>query len=121
MQAPYPTDNLDWINELPIETIAAIAAAATSALAEKKRAEEERLWQQFKEQAEKLGIDPATFAAAKLGHRSVRPKKYRGPNGEEWNGRGLGLPQWLKELVDAGRDKEEFINPEWAKSKGMVN
>ena len=33
--------------------------------------------------------------------------KYRGPNGEEWSGRGL-TPKWLSGLVSEGRSKEEF-------------
>lgn len=33
--------------------------------------------------------------------------KYRGPNGEEWSGRGL-TPRWLSALIAAGRIKEEF-------------
>ena len=33
--------------------------------------------------------------------------KYRGPNGEEWSGRGL-TPRWLSALIAAGRTKEEF-------------
>ena len=33
--------------------------------------------------------------------------KYRGPNGEEWSGRGL-TPRWLSTLIASGRNKEEF-------------
>lgn len=33
--------------------------------------------------------------------------KYRGPNGEEWSGRGL-TPRWLSALIAAGHTKEEF-------------
>ena len=33
--------------------------------------------------------------------------KYRGPNGEEWSGRGL-TPCWLSALIAAGHAKEEF-------------
>lgn len=33
--------------------------------------------------------------------------KYRGPNGEEWSGRGL-QPRWLSALIAAGHAKEEF-------------
>lgn len=38
--------------------------------------------------------------------------KYRGPNGEEWSGRGL-TPKWLKALIDNGQPKASFaINAE---------
>lgn len=34
--------------------------------------------------------------------------KYRGPNGETWAG-GLGRkPQWVRSIIDSGRDIEDF-------------
>ena len=33
--------------------------------------------------------------------------KFRGPNGETWSGRGL-TPRWLAELLDQGRQKDDF-------------
>jgi DNA-binding protein H-NS len=48
------------------------------------------------------------------GQRKVRVAKtpgvvkYRGPNGETWAG-GLGRkPQWVRNIIDAGRNIEEF-------------
>lgn len=35
------------------------------------------------------------------------PAKFRGPNGEQWSGRGL-TPRWLAALVAEGRSKEDF-------------
>lgn len=35
------------------------------------------------------------------------PAKYRGPNGEEWSGRGR-QPQWLITAVEQGKSKEDF-------------
>lgn len=43
--------------------------------------------------------------------KTARPPvqaKYRGPNGEEWSGRGL-TPRWLSALVAQGRTKQEFF------------
>jgi DNA-binding protein H-NS len=34
--------------------------------------------------------------------------KYRGPNGEEWSGRGR-TPDWLAALEAEGRGREEFL------------
>ena len=50
--------------------------------------------------------------ARKAGKRSGKalgsaPIKYRGPNGETWSGRGL-MPRWLSQLVQQGRQREEF-------------
>src|SRR5688572_23973168 len=36
------------------------------------------------------------------------PVKYRGPNAETWSGRGRA-PQWLRELEEQGRNREEFL------------
>lgn len=35
------------------------------------------------------------------------PVKYRGPNGEEWSGRGH-IPKWMKPLLEAGDSKEKY-------------
>jgi DNA-binding protein H-NS len=37
-----------------------------------------------------------------------RAAKYRGPNGEEWSGRGR-TPRWLAALEAEGREREEFL------------
>ncbi len=37
-----------------------------------------------------------------------RAAKYRGPNGEEWSGRGR-TPKWLAALEAEGRGREEFL------------
>ena len=34
--------------------------------------------------------------------------KYRGPNGEEWSGRGQ-TPRWMKPLIEKGKKKEDFL------------
>ena len=60
---------------------------------------------------------PAEQAAAKNGRRTRKPRgdtgakraaKYRGPNGEEWSGRGR-MPIWLAALEAEGRGREEFL------------
>lgn len=43
----------------------------------------------------------------KDGRSSVVPK-YRGPNGEEWAGRGK-TPGWLTKLIAEGRSIDEFL------------
>ncbi len=60
---------------------------------------------------------PAEQAATKNGRRARKPRddtgakraaKYRGPNGEEWSGRGR-MPNWLAALEAEGRGREEFL------------
>ena len=36
------------------------------------------------------------------------PAKYRGPNGEEWSGKGQP-PKWMKPLLEAGKTKADFL------------
>ena len=60
---------------------------------------------------------PAEQAAGKNGRRARKPRddtrakraaKYRGPNGEEWSGRGRML-NWLAALEAEGQGREEFL------------
>ena len=36
------------------------------------------------------------------------PAKYRGPQGQEWTGRGTA-PKWLNELLVDGKTREDFL------------
>jgi DNA-binding protein H-NS len=40
--------------------------------------------------------------------RGKQPAKYRGPNGEEWSGRGPS-PRWMKPLLVKGKTKADFL------------
>ncbi len=40
--------------------------------------------------------------------RGKQPARYRGPNGEEWSGRGPS-PRWMKPLLAAGKTKDDFL------------
>ncbi len=92
--------------------------AKAQALEGKKIEEEKRkLLSIFQRDAKKLGfsvnVDWAPLATlepeAKAPKRS-RGKvgtKYRGPNGEEWSGRGRH-PRWVAALKAEGRNLEEF-------------
>jgi DNA-binding protein H-NS len=60
---------------------------------------------------------PVEQAAAKNGKRVRKPRddigvkraaKYRGPNGENWSGRGR-MPNWLAALEAEGRGRGEFL------------
>lgn len=63
---------------------------------------------------ENMGIKPSELFAADVlfAGKQAKPRapikaKYRGPNGEEWSGRGF-TPSWLSALIAQGRAKEEF-------------
>jgi DNA-binding protein H-NS len=40
--------------------------------------------------------------------RGKQPSKYRGPNGEEWSGRGPA-PRWMKPFLAKGKTKADFL------------
>src|SRR5262249_53889737 len=44
----------------------------------------------------------------KRGSSASAPVKYRGPNAEEWSGRGRA-PVWLKNLEAEGHNREEYL------------
>jgi DNA-binding protein H-NS len=50
---------------------------------------------------------PELLPGRRSGEAGSIPPKYRGPNGEEWSGRGH-TPKWLTALEATGRQREEF-------------
>jgi DNA-binding protein H-NS len=40
--------------------------------------------------------------------KSKAQAKYRGPNGELWSGGAGRKPQWVREVVDAGKSIEDY-------------
>jgi DNA-binding protein H-NS len=51
----------------------------------------------------------AQRAARQTKHpRGKQPAKYRGPNGEEWSGKGPA-PKWMKPLLVKGKTKADFL------------
>jgi DNA-binding protein H-NS len=40
--------------------------------------------------------------------RGKQPAKYRGPNGEEWSGKGPA-PRWMKPYLAKGKTKADFL------------
>jgi DNA-binding protein H-NS len=50
---------------------------------------------------------PELLPGRRSGETGSLPPKYRGPNGEEWSGRGH-TPKWLTALEATGRSRDEF-------------
>jgi len=50
---------------------------------------------------------PELLPGRRSGETGSLPPKYRGPNGEEWSGRGH-TPKWLTALEATGRQRDEF-------------
>ena len=124
--ADPPAVDLDRMTVQQLTTLIAAAEAKRRDKFEDARA---ALRAEMERRAAELGISardlfsmaepqaPAEQAAAKKGRRTRKPRddtgakraaKYRGPNGEEWSGRGR-MPNWLSALEAEGRGREEFL------------
>jgi DNA-binding protein H-NS len=124
--ADVPAVDLD---RMSVPQLMALIAAAEAKRREKLEDARTALRAEMERKAAELGISagdlfsapgqqaPAEQAAAKNGRRTRKPRddigakraaKYRGPNGEEWSGRGR-MPNWLAALEAEGRKREEFL------------
>ncbi len=124
--ADVPAVDLDRMMVQQLTTLIAAAEAKRQDKLEDARA---ALRIEMERRAAELGIAPddlfsaaaqqapAERAAGKNGRRARKPRddtgakraaKYRGPNGEEWSGRGR-TPKWFAALEAEGRGREEFL------------
>ncbi len=124
--ADVPAVDLD---RMTVQQLTALIAAAEAKRRDKLEDATLALRTEMERRAAELGISagelfsmagqPASAeqAPAKNGRRARKPRddtgakrtaKYRGPNGEEWSGRGR-MPNWLAALEAEGRGREEFL------------
>ena len=82
---------------------------------EDRRADElDRLRSMVNAQASALGMSVQELLGLGIPPRKTRhatgpqPARYRGPNGEEWSGRGPN-PRWMKPLLERGANKADFL------------
>jgi len=116
------------LDRMSVQQLTALIAAAEAKRRDKLDGAKAALRAEMERRAAELGISaddlfstagqraPAEQAAVKNGRRARKPRgdtgakraaKYRGPNGEEWSGRGR-QPHWLTALMAEGRNREEF-------------
>ena len=124
--ADTPAVDLD---RMTVQQLVALIAAAEAKRRDKLEDARAALRAEMEQRMAELGIAlgdlfstagqqaPAEQAAGKDGRRTRKPRddigakraaKYRGPNGEEWSGRGR-MPNWLAALEAEGRRREEFL------------
>jgi DNA-binding protein H-NS len=124
--ADAPAVDLD---RMTVPQLTALIAAAEAKRRDKLDDARAALRAEMEQRAAELGVAlddlfsapeqqaPAEQAAGKNGPRARKPRddtgakraaKYRGPNGEEWSGRGR-MPNWLAALEAEGRGREEFL------------
>ncbi len=124
--ADTPAVDLD---RMTVQQLTTLIAAAEAKRQDKLEDAKSALRAEMERKAAELGIAPgdlfsasgqqapAEQGAGKNGTRARKPRddigakraaKYRGPNGEEWSGRGR-TPNWLEALEAEGRGREEFL------------
>lgn len=103
------------LNKLTVQDLVRLTQAAEAKRREKIDAAKGNLVAEFRAKAEQLGLSldalmpsPAPSGRPrKSGERAKVAAKFRGPNGEEWTGRGR-LPTWLKTLEAEGQSRDQF-------------
>ncbi len=107
-------NNLD---EMTVEELTSLIGAAEAKRGEKLEEAKASLWAEMEKKAAAIGISLDALRAAPNGHSTERKKrkdagapvaaKFRGPNGEEWSGRGRP-PTWLAALEAEGKSRDKF-------------
>lgn len=95
------------------EQLQRLIAEAQKQLEAKQQSKRKEVIAQMKELAASIGVTITIHEDdKKAGKRAASSvaAKYRNPDNysDTWTGRGL-MPRWLRELVDSGRSKEEFL------------
>ena len=101
-KSPY---NLD---RLTVDELAGLRDAAEAMRLEKLDQAKAALLDEFREKAAALGVSLETLLSGRKRDAETLPVKYRGPNGEEWAGRGR-LPQWISDAEKQGHKRDEFL------------
>lgn len=120
--APSKASPLASLDGMSVPELTALIEAAEAKRREKLKAAKQQLVDEFRAKAAELGLSmdallpqhrSESAAASTAGRKQrsdagvTRPAKYRGPNGEEWSGRGR-TPRWIMALEAEGRGREEF-------------
>ncbi len=107
------------LNDMSAQELTELIEAAEAKRRDKLETAKQELVEEFRARASQLGLSieallPRRAASAPTSGRkqrsdvgSSRPAKYRGPNSEEWSGRGR-TPRWLTMLEAEGRKRDEF-------------
>ena len=119
--ADVPAVDLD---RMSVQQLMALIAAAEAKRRDKLEDARAALRSEMERKAAELGIAPGDVLSwlrqqmpVDKGARARKPRsdigirraaKYRGPNGEEWSGRGR-MPKWLAALEAEGRNREELL------------
>jgi len=100
------------LTNLSVSELQAVIDNAESALKAKQDSERKEVYAEIKRLAATVGATVDIYVADKKEARKTAKvaAKYRNPDDSDitWTGRGL-TPKWMRELLDSGRDKSEFL------------
>lgn len=104
------TNDID-LNGMTVQQLTALIEKAETRRREKLEEEKAAFIAEMREKAAQLGLSLDTLFSSR-GKKARKEGgsaavKFRGPNGEEWTGRGR-LPTWLSALEAQGRKRDEF-------------
>ena len=88
-----------------------IISNAAKALKDRQRSKRKEVIAQIKELAASIDATVEINEDKKIVRKTSKVAiKYRDPNNHEntWTGRGV-MPRWLRDLLDSGRDRSEFL------------
>jgi len=100
------------LSQLSLTELHDLVTKAQKELAERQKTERRQVMAEIRELAESVGLlvnfQEEEKASGSLKGRKVAPK-YRNPHNPEetWTGRGM-KPRWLAQLLEQGRDIQEF-------------
>jgi DNA-binding protein H-NS len=108
----------DALDRLSVENLTAIVEAAQDKRREKEDVVKEALLREFRERAASLGLRvnlvpmdaPMSGGSGRKPRRDAGqplPVRYRGPDGQQWSGRGVS-PRWIREHEEKGGNKEDY-------------
>ncbi|MBL6076727.1 H-NS histone family protein [Belnapia sp. T18] len=106
------------LENMSVQELTALRDAAEAKRLEKLDGAREAILAEAKEKLAQLGLafetvwpgrspEPSPRASKKAGTGGQVAAKFRGPNGEEWTGRGR-LPKWLHAMEAEGHSRNEF-------------
>jgi len=105
------------LDGMSVQELTALRDVAEAKRREKLDAARDQVLAEARAKLAELGLTleaalPAATAAGQGGKARKNagtplPVKYRGPNGEEWSGRGR-LPNWLQALEATGKTRDQF-------------
>jgi DNA-binding protein H-NS len=116
-ETPSRKNPLAMLDHLSVAELTALIDAATIKRREKQDEAKATMLAKWKAEAVEAGLafealipglaEPKEPRKTRKDQGSTLTTKFRGPNGEEWSGRGR-MPKWLTVLEASGKSREDY-------------